>query len=58
MYENKKVEETIDKLYEIAKEDLEIRKKFSMMNDQEKMEYIKKLSKEKEEQIENPKKGM
>lgn len=54
MQESEKVKETIDKLYEIAKEDIETRKKFTNMTEEEKNEFIKQLQKkESEEKKEN-----
>lgn len=54
MQESEKVKETIDKLYEIAKEDIETRKKFTNMTEEEKNEFIKQLQKkESEEKQEN-----
>ena len=41
--ENKKVEKTIDKLYEIAKNNIELRKKFQNLPNEEKEAYIKQF---------------
>lgn len=48
MDDNNKLKEMIDNLYQIAKDDIELRNKIMNMTEKEKEQYIKQLQNDKE----------